>query len=138
MKFLKTAMIFVFVLFSFSALAADPIQDLIDVTVPVNATGGEPTLEEVKVAIIAGCRARGWSPSISADGKIVANILVRSKFYAEVEISYTKKTYSIVYKSSRELDYDEGKRKIHRNYNKWVGMLSASIQRAFGVRAQGF
>lgn len=134
MKFLKTAMIFVFVLFSFSALAADPIQDLIDVSVPVNATGGEPSLEDVKIAILAGCRARGWSPSISADNKITANILVRAKFYAEVEIPYNKKSYSIIYKSSRELNYDENKRKIHKNYNKWVGMLSSSIQREFGMR----
>lgn len=124
--------------FSVSVLAADPIVDLIDVAVPVNTDGSQPKLDDVKTAIISASRKRGWTPVVSGSNKITANLLVRSKHFAEVEITYNSNTYSIVYKSSRELDYNEKKRKIHRNYNKWVSMLSSSIQREFGVRAQGY
>ena len=138
MKSIISAFALLLVFFSSPSLATDRIIDLTNVTVPVNPDGSMPTVEMVKQAIINGCRKRGWSPTITGDNKITANIYVRSVHYAEIEISYSAKTYSITYKSSRGLDYDEKKRKIHRNYNKWVSMLSASIQREFGVRAQGY
>jgi len=119
--------------------AAEPIQNLVDVPVPVNLDGSTPKLEEVKKVIISGCRARGWTPVLGQSGNIItASLSVRSKHFAEVDISYSEKAYSITYKSSRDLDYDEKKQKIHRNYNKWVTMLSDTIQREFGVSRQGF
>lgn len=118
--------------------AADPIKNIIDAPVPVNIDGSAPKLDAVKLAIIAGCRDRGWTPVIGNGNTIIASLSVRSKHFAEVEISYTEKTYSIKYKSSKELDYDEKKQTIHRNYNKWVVMLSDTIQREFGVSRQGF
>jgi hypothetical protein len=138
MSVIKCTLFILLMVFSSITLAADPIVDLIDVPVPVNLDGSQPKIEEVKVAIISAARKRGWIPTIKDDGKITATLLVRSKHFAEVEISYNTNTYSIVYKSSRELDYNETKRKIHRNYNKWVSMLSTSIQRELGVRAQGY
>jgi hypothetical protein len=138
MKFLTSIFTLVLMFFSFSAFASDPIKDLVGVTVPVNVDGSAPNVEEVKQAIISACRKRGWTPTITGANQITASITVRSKHSAEVEISYTEKDYSIIYKSSQELDYNEKKRKIHRNYNKWVAMLSSSIQREFGVRAQGY
>ncbi|MBK8187974.1 MAG: hypothetical protein IPK77_12430 [Cellvibrio sp.] len=138
MNVIKSTLFVLLMIFSSITLAADPIVDLIDVPVPVNLDGSQPKIEEVKIAIISAARKRGWIPTMKGDGKILATLLVRSKHYAEVEISYNANTYSIVYKSSRELDYNEKKRKIHRSYNKWVSMLSTSIQREFGVRAQGY
>lgn len=138
MKFLKSVLAIILIFSALPSFASAPIQDLIDVAVPVNVDGSAPNLEAVKLAIISACRKRGWSPVIAGTNQISASILVRSKFHAEVEIPYNAKSYSIKYKSSRELDYDEEKGKIHRNYNKWVAMLSASIQREFGVRAQGY
>ena len=138
MKILTALFSIVLLLGTPAVFAADPIQDLIDVPVPVNIDGNQPKLDEVKLAIVSAARKRGWSPVISGENKITASLLVRSRHFAEVEITYNQNTYSIVYKSSRELDYNEKKRKIHRNYNKWVAMLSASIQREFGVRAQGY
>lgn len=116
------------------AFAAEPIQNLLDVPVPVNLDGSTPKLEDVKKAIISGCRARGWTPVLGQTGNLItASQLVRSKHFAEVDISYSEKSYSIVYKSSRDLDYDEKKQKIHRNYNKWVVILSNAIQREFSA-----
>ena len=111
--------------------AAKPIQDLIDVPVPVRVDGTYASFDEVQRAIIKGCTAKGWTPTLDGEGQILASILVRSRHFAEVEIQFSDRSYSITYKSSRNLDYNEKNRKIHRNYNKWVANLSASIQRQF-------
>lgn len=138
MKRVMSLLSILLLMVSVSAMAADPIQDLIDVAVPVNIDGKQPGLEEVKAAVISGCRKRGWIPVVSGPNQITAKLDVRSKHFAEVDITYNVNTYSIVYKSSTNLDYNEEKRKIHRNYNKWVSILSSTIQREFGVNAQGF
>jgi hypothetical protein len=43
-----------------------------------------------------------------------------------VEIPYSASKYSIVYKSSENLDEADGK--IHRNYNGWVQNLDRAIR----------
>ena len=115
------------------ALAAKPIENLIDVRVPTNADGSSPSLEDVRNAIVSGCKKKRWIPVLDENNNITCSILVRSRHFAEVEIPYTADTYSILYKSSRELDYNEKKQRIHRNYNKWVILLSDAIQREFGI-----
>jgi len=111
------------------ALAAKPIQNLIDIPVPAKIDGSSPSTEDVRSAIVAGCKERRWVPILDENNNISCSILVRSRHFAEVEIPYTGDTYSIIYKDSRELDYNEKKQRIHRNYNKWVLNLSDSIQR---------
>ena len=111
------------------ALAAKPIQNLIDIPVPEKIDGSSPSTEDVRSAIVAGCKERTWVPIPDEDNNISCSILVRSRHFAEVEIPYTGDTYSIIYKDSRELDYNGKKQRIHRNYNKWVLNLSDSIQR---------
>jgi hypothetical protein len=46
-----------------------------------------------------------------------------------VSIPFNGSSYSIVYVTSRELDADVKKNKIHRNYNKWVAVLDYEIAR---------
>jgi hypothetical protein len=58
---------------------------------------------------------------------------VRGKHYVEVSIPFTDKAYSILYLSSRNMDYDEKKQTIHRKYAAWIGNLSAAIQREFAL-----
>lgn len=135
MKFVNVLLALILTLHSFCVFAAKPIQDLSGVKVPVYVDGSQPTIEEVKQAVIAGCHKRGWTPVISGANQITASILVRSKHFAEVEISYSEADYSITYKSSKNLDYNEKRQRIHRNYNSWISKLSSSIQREFGVRA---
>ena len=112
-------------------LAAQPILNLKDVAVPVRPDGTAYTFDEVQAAIIGGCRVKGWTPKIEEPGRITASILVRNRHYAEVSITYTQAAYSIQYVTSRDLDYDEKTQEIHRNYNKWVTLLSETIQRQF-------
>ncbi len=131
MKSAALLSIIVLLLLPFAGYAASPIQDLIDIPVPVRVDGTYGSLDDVQRAIIKGCMAKRWTPTRESDGKISASILVRSRHFAEVEIVFTDRRYSITYKSSRNLDYNEKNRKIHRNYNKWVANLSASIQQQF-------
>jgi hypothetical protein len=55
----------------------------------------------------------------------VATILKRGTT-ATVDIPYSKKTYSIVHKSSNGLKYDGSK--INKQYNKWIMNLDNAIQ----------
>lgn len=116
-------------IFSSFAFAGDPIKNLLDNPVPTNLDGSPAKLEQVKAGIIAGCRARGWIPILGQGNSIIASLSVRAKHFAEVEITYSEKTYSVKYKSSKDLDYNEQKQTIHRNYNKWVILLSETIKR---------
>ena len=117
----------IFLMCSGMASAAKPIQNMIDVAVPANIDGSSKSLEQVKNGIIAGCKYKRWVPVEEEPGKISCSISVRAKHYAEVEITHTESSYSINYKDSRDLDYNEKKQKIHRNYNKWVILLSEAI-----------
>ena len=114
-----------------SSFAYDPIKNLENLPVPIRSDGGKYTAGEVKAAIIQGCKAKGWMPTLPEPNKVVASILVRNKHFAEVEIPFTPSSYSILYRSSKNLDYDEKHKKIHGNYNKWVANLSQSIQLEF-------
>lgn len=123
-------------LFTSETYAAKPIENLINIAIPVNIDGTNPDIKLVREAIIAACRKRGWSPVLDGDNVIKASTLIRSKHYAEIEIPFNRSSYSVLYKSSKNLDFNEKKQKIHRNYNKWVILLSNSIQREFVVRNQ--
>ena len=107
--------------------ASDPILNMEDVPISLKADGTSFTDQEVRAAIIEGCMAKGWLPIVDNEGAIRATILVRQTHFAEVEITYTPSTYSITYVSSKNLNYSEGQQLIHRNYNKWIVNLSASI-----------
>ena len=56
---------------------------------------------------------------------VQAEITVRGQFYAAIDIRYTRNSYAITYRDSRDLGYKDGK--IHRNYNRWVSMLDRDI-----------
>lgn len=65
---------------------------------------------------------------MDGEALIKCSILIRGRHYAEVIIPYSSSAYSIYYSDSRVLDYDERAQRIHRNYNKWVILLSQAIQ----------
>lgn len=119
-----------------AALGAVPIQDLHDIPVPARMDGENRTATEVRNAILAGCAARGWTAVDESESIVRASLLVRGKHYAEVDIPYSTASYSILYRTSRNLDYNEARRKIHRNYHRWVIKLSGTIQKQFGVSTQ--
>lgn len=107
------------------ACTSKPVHDLDEQLVPVATTGSQLSLESVERSILDASRKRGWVARVVEPGLIEAQISVRSHG-ANVLIPYSQHSYSIHYKNSENLDYDEGS--IHRNYNKWVNNLSKSIR----------
>ncbi len=111
--------------------AASPIQDVIDAPVPIRPDGGRYSIEDVRAAIIKGSQTQLWTAEIAGDRTVRARLNVKNKHFATVEIPYSESSYSIIYISSENLDYNPTRRTIHRNYNKWVLQLSALIKKQF-------
>ena len=135
MKFRTLILAFLALLTIQPALADKPIEDLVDVPIPARVDNSRLDVDGVKEVIIAGCRSKGWAPVLVDENRFEASIHVR-KHFAKVQIDFDTETYSIRYLDSKNLDYDPVKRKIHRNYNKWVILLSEAIQREFATRVQ--
>ncbi|MCG7871807.1 MAG: hypothetical protein N0C81_19715 [Candidatus Thiodiazotropha lotti] len=91
---------------------------------PVN-TIGKTTTTNIKKAIMSAGAGLGWRMKEVKPGHIVASIMKRGTT-ATVDIPYSKKTYSIVYKTSNGLKYDGSK--INKQYNKWIVNLDNAIQ----------
>jgi hypothetical protein len=114
---------------------ADPILDLVNQPVPTRVDGAKLTLDETRGAIMKACTNRRWIPRVVEPDKLSVSILVRGVHYAEVSIPFDGSSYSIIYVTSRELDADPKKKKIHRNYNKWVSVLNYEISRQLAAAA---
>ena len=112
-----------------------PIVNVQNEYIPTQRDGAQLPIADVERAILSASQKRGWSSRIIKPGLIEANISVRTH-RASVEIPYTSNRYSINYKSSENLDYDDNS--IHRNYNNWIIKLSRTIQEELGVNAQKY
>ena len=100
------------------------------VTPSYTVTSHEFTKNDVKKAIIDTCSERkGWHVYNITDSQIEAEIRVRGKHYAAVTIPYDANGFSIRYKASDNLLYDNSGTQpiIHHNYNNWVENLKAAI-----------
>ena len=92
---------------------------------PIATASGKPaTADQVRGAIVAAGSNLGWVMSDARPGVLNGKLALRSHV-AEVEIPYTDRTYSIVYKSSSNLNETGGS--IHKNYNGWVQNLQRDI-----------
>jgi len=81
--------------------------------------------EKIKQVIVAALQKREWTVQRLSPHLVQAEITVRNQFHAEIDIRYTRTSYAITYRDSRDLGYKDGK--IHRNYNRWVSMLDRDI-----------
>ncbi|HEV8695531.1 MAG TPA: hypothetical protein VGQ93_15330 [Lysobacter sp.] len=88
-------------------------------------TAKQASLADVQAAIQRAGITLGWQMAPTAPGHIVGTLALRDHL-AVVDISYTPKTYSIVYKDSTNLGADG--QNIHNNYNGWIQNLDRSIQ----------
>ena len=101
-----------------------PIYNVSDAPV-ATATGKATTAAHVRNAIIAAGTALGWQIADAGPGKLVGTLNLR-EHQAVVDIPYSAKSYSIVYKSSRNLNEANGS--IHSNYNGWIQNLDRGIR----------
>lgn len=102
-------------------------------SIPSFGNDNNVSLSEIKNTILLAAQKRGWKPRVISPNAIEAEIKVRNKHKATVKITYTKKSYSIEYQDSVNLNYSNGK--IHKNYNGWVSKLDSSIQKELGIKA---
>ena len=112
-----------------------PVLNLDQILVPGTVNGAKQSLKSVQEAIFSGAKRRGWSPRLVQQGIVEASISVRSHS-ATVEIMFNDDSYSIKYKNSTNLNYNNTT--IHRNYNNWVLKLSRTIQQELGVNSQKY
>lgn len=110
------------------AAQARQIMNIENEPVPMKLDGTSHTVEDVRDGIARGARQRGWNIIPGEGNELIASILVRERHYAEVTITYSKNTYSIRYRDSRQLKYNAARNTIHRNYNSWILNLSNSIK----------
>ena len=101
-----------------------PIQNVTDAPVPT-VSGQTPSSDDVRKAIMRAGMTLGWKMSADAPGKVTGKLEVR-KHTAVIEIPYSTKSYSILYKSSVNLE-ESGDGTIHNNYNGWVKNLAKGI-----------
>jgi len=101
----------------------------VDSAVVFTGSGSQPTLEQIRRAIVASVTRKGWTAKNIGSRQIQATLNVR-KNIARVVIAYSTRSYSITYKDSHTLAYDGAT--IHRNYNKWVRNLKILINRQLG------
>lgn len=102
-----------------------PILNVQDAPVTV-ATGQKATMASVESAIIRAGGSLGWVMKIEKPGLIVGTLSLRTHV-AVVEIPFSATTYSIIYRSSVNLEQQGGN--IHSNYNGWITNLNQAIQR---------
>lgn len=94
---------------------------------PVSSAIGQSLGEaQVKQAILAAAKEKGWVARELSPGVISASLAVRSHM-AEVQIPYSGSNYSIIYKNSSNLDYKASDQTIHNQYNNWVNYLRQAI-----------
>jgi hypothetical protein len=106
-----------------ACLRCDPILNVNGALVapPANKT---VSAEDVRAAIIRAGAGLGWQIKDDGPGKLVG-VLVLRKHTAVVDIPYSATTFSIIYKSSINLDEADGQ--IHKNYNGWISNLQKGI-----------
>ncbi|MDJ0812436.1 MAG: SHOCT domain-containing protein [Woeseiaceae bacterium] len=117
--------------FALSPAEAARINSLENLVIPERTDGSRFTLEEVQALIMQGCTRRQWTPEYEGDSVITCSILVRGRHFVKVEIPFNELDYSILYRDSDQMDYNEAKQTIHRKYNGWVNNLQAMIARQF-------
>ena len=94
--------------------------------VPVISTGEKAlTAAQVRQSIITAGTSLGWRIVDAGPGKLEGTLLLR-EHTAVVDIPYSAKSYSIVYKRSDKLNEANGT--IHSNYNGWVQNLDRTIR----------
>lgn len=106
---------------------SNPVYNVDNTPIDVSA---KHSSKQIKKAIISAGSSLGWKMKAKKKGHIVATLFQR-RHVAIVDIHYNKKSYSITYKDSKNLQYD-GK-SIHKFYNKWIRNLDRRIQQHIDI-----
>ena len=113
----------VVVSFLLTACGVKPVHEVESKAVPINIQNSA----QVKQAIKRAGNGLGWIIK-EVDENTLEGILFLRKHVAKITIPYSSSQYSLLYKSSEQLDYDQEAKTIHSNYNGWIMNLDRAIQ----------
>jgi hypothetical protein len=125
--FIASVLALAFVALSPAARADDPIKDIIDHKVPTLKDGTRIPIADVERALLDALARRKFEASVVSPGLISARFVHRWNSF-EVSVPYTDMTYSVRYKDSKRMDYNEAKQRIDDSYNEWLEALEEHIQ----------
>lgn len=92
---------------------------------PIPKLEKQPTDKQIEAAIIRAGAKTNWEIIPTGHRTMIGTLNMRAH-QAVVTITFDENTYKITYKSSANLNAEDGK--IHRNYNKWVVKLDSNIR----------
>lgn len=113
-----------------SAGRAVPIMNVENASLDTKSGAGL-TLDQVRGGLQAAIFSKGWIVKRVADDHLAAEYYKRNHV-AKIDITFTTLSYSITYRDSVDLMYDG--QNIHRNYNKWILLLTRAISQEFARR----
>lgn len=113
----------IFTSFLLTACGGVPVKDVSSSSVSITVEKKEQVREAIKTA----ATSLGWIIKDIDSNTLEATLFLRSHV-AKVTIPYSAKEYSLLYKSSENLDYDAEKKTIHKNYNSWITNLDRRTQ----------
>lgn len=100
-----------------------PIRNVMQFPIP---PGPAVNLENVQKAIMRAGITLGWQMVPRAPGHVEGVLNIR-RHQAVIDITFDDKQFTIMYRTSTNLDYDEKARTIHSNYNGWIERLQKGI-----------
>lgn len=107
-----------------------PLSNVVDASYGAAGTASPAALSltDIEKAIIRAGSKRKWVFTSIAPGHLEATVNVRGKHRATVDILFNRDQFSILHKSSSNLNYDASNNTIHPNYNSWVQLLETDIR----------
>ena len=101
-----------------------PVYNVVSSPIPQNP---DATMANIQKAILRAGLTLGWQVAPKEPGKLEAVLILRTH-RAVVDITYDTKTFSITYKDSTNISYDEQRKTVHSNYNGWIQNLEKGIR----------
>ncbi len=101
---------------------SNPVYNVTDA--PVTTSSNRYASQDVRSAILQAGASLGWQMKEVRAGLIAGTLNVRDHM-ARIDIEYNRKSYSIQYRDSQNLNYDGTS--IHSNYNGWIQRLQGAI-----------
>jgi hypothetical protein len=97
-------------------------------TAPTNAAFNPARARQ---AVTRAAQANGWTVETTADGRLLATLLVRGKHTINVAVTVMQGAFSVTYAGSHNMNYQkgpDGRDWIHPNYNVWVRTFCNGIR----------
>ncbi len=115
-----------------TVLNLEPIYNVINKPIVTLTPIDKLTIEDIEKAIIRAGASENWVFKRIRKGKLEGS-LYRDDRLAEIIIVFNKNRYSIFYKDSSNLRFDNEYKMIYEDYNTWIKNLQQAINAKLGA-----